>query len=138
MDRPPYAISLVSYEITKKTCPDADPVGRRRQRSGTKFLKQSVDMYLLIDYMSKILACPLPRVYAMFYRSLEGQAGNCFASCSACVRACVRAECKSSQIQVAFPCPFWPKESFPFPLPSKVLSSFSWLYRYAIFLFGIK
>jgi len=28
-----------------------------------------------------------------------------------------------------FPFPFLPREVFPFPLPSKVLSSFSWLYR---------
>ena len=29
----------------------------------------------------------------------------------------------------AFPFPFWTRDIFPFPLPSKVLSSFSWLYR---------
>ena len=50
-------------------------------------------------------------------------------------RACVRAVCMSSEIGVkiyglAFSLfPFWTGRFSLFPLPSKVISSFSWLYR---------
>ena len=66
-------------------------------------------------------------------RSLEGQAGYCFVSCRACMR-CAYDNPGENLSLLAFPFPVWLWEVFPFPLPSKVLSSFTWLSLYCCFL----